>query len=50
MYEVHLACRDHCEYWEAERVMLETDNADRAIQEAELLRDNDHETWITKSA
>lgn len=46
MYEIWVRCGKWCEDLELDRVMDETDDAIEAIRSSQILRDNNHETWI----
>ena len=48
MFKVWTACKtdSHCENYEAARVVYDKTDALEAINAANMLRDNDHESWI----
>lgn len=47
MYEIWVRCvGEECEDFESDRIMDETDDAIEAIRSSQILRDNNHETWI----
>jgi hypothetical protein len=46
MFKVMLECNIHCEDWENVRETLRTNDPVAAIRESEMLRDQDHISWV----
>lgn len=46
MYKIMMVCKDSCQDWEDVREMYRTDDPVRAIEKADLHRDQEHYSWI----